>query len=574
MTPRPGRSSRRAAVPLAAAAALALAAAPLRAQPPIGDTRARPVPLERATPVLTIGEARQRAPDETDTITVAGRAVVSTGVFQVRAFEIVIASPSGGIRVYSRTLPDTVHEGDSVRVTGVLRRYRGDLQIAATGVEVVPVARRSVAAVPVRLRARDAEVRGGRLVRITGRVQARGANDGGQWLRLEPAADGDSGTIDVWVSRSSVAGIDLSQYEPGEVLEVTGIVLSFRDRENDPVVWQLAPRGPRDIRVRGIPRSWYRGGAIGALGVLLLVGGLLAGARVNARRSAREVEEIEERYRQLLLLLPDAVIVHARGSILFTNPAAARLLAVDDERSLVGQPVARFLAPASRALAQSAPADTPTDLTGIARVRGQLEARDGTRVDVEIATSPCRYHDAPAMVMLARDITEQLRHEHDLHALALRDDLTGLHNRRGFTILAEQELARARRYGRSALLLFADLNGLKGINDEFGHAAGDEALRLVARALRSVVRESDVVARWGGDEFVALIFETEEPGADAIAGRLNDALRRLAGESLSFVASVSVGMTPLDPGTADIVSAIGRADADLYRRRARGRVPG
>jgi diguanylate cyclase (GGDEF)-like protein/PAS domain S-box-containing protein len=566
LTPRARRYTRLATAVLAVAAG----ASRLAAQAPVGDTIARATAVGPAP--LTIGEARDRAPDDADTITVAGRALVGSGVFQVRAFEIAIASPSGGLRVYSRTLRDTVAEGDSLHVTGVLRRYRGDLQIVASDVSVIPVARRRVAAVPVRLRARDAEARGGRLVRITGRVQAKGANDGGQWLRLEPAAEADSGTIDVWVSRSSVAGIDLAQYEPGELLEVTGIVLSFRDGPGDPVVWQLAPRDPRDIRIRGIPRRWYRGGALGALGALLLVGGLYAGARVNARRNAREVEEIEERYRQLLHLLPDAVVVHARGAILFTNPAAARLLGVNDERALVGQPLLRFLAPTSRPLAEGAPTDTPTDLTGVARARGQLVGADGTRVDVEIATGPCRYHDAPAMVMLARDITEQLRHEHDLHALALRDDLTGLHNRRGFTILAEQELARARRYGRSALLLFADLDGLKGINDEFGHAAGDEALRLMARALRSVVRESDVVARWGGDEFVALIFETEAPRAESIAARLNDALRRLAGEKLPFVASMSVGMTPLDPeNVTDIVGAIARADADLYLRRQRSR---
>ncbi len=111
------------------------------------------------------------------------------------------------------------------------------------------------------------------------------------------------------------------------------------------------------------------------------------------------------------------------------------------------------------------------------------------------------------MVLLARDITAQLRYERDLHVLALVDDLTGLQNRRAFSLFAEQELARARRHGRTPVLVFADLDGLKQINDQHGHAAGDAAIRLVANALRSIFRETDIVARWSGDEFVALMVD-------------------------------------------------------------------
>ena len=538
------------------------------AQQPTGDSRARQVGAPPRT-VLTIGEARDRIPSDDDTITVAGRAVVSSGVYQVRAFEIAIGSPSGGLRVYSRTAGDSVAAGDSVEATGVLRRYRGDLQIVASGVRVVPGASRRVMPVPVRLRHRDVATRSGRLARVTGRVVAKGTNDGGQWLRLASTNPADSMTLDVWVSRSSVAGIDLARFETGEVLEVTGVLLTFRDGPNDPAVYQIAPRGPDDLSVQGIPRRWYRWAAIGVAGLLLLAAAGWVGSRASARRNARRVEEIEERYRQLLHLLPDAVVVHAGGRVLFTNPAAARLFEVDDERALVGRNVEDFLAPESRTIAHGGQANTPTDSLGVARQRGQVVGERGTVVEVEAATAPCRYHDQPATMLLARDITEQLRFERDLHALAVRDDLTGLHNRRGFTLFADQEIARARRYGHSAFLLFADLNGLKAINDEFGHAAGDHALRVMSRALRSVVRESDVVARWGGDEFVALVFQSEAGvDIDSIGERLNETMRRLASESLPFAVSASVGGSALDPATVtDFASAIDRADSDLYRRR-------
>lgn len=543
-------------------------ASALRAQQPAGDSRAREIGAPRRA-VLSIGEARDRIPGDDDTITVAGRAVVSSGVYQVRAFEIAIGSPSGGLRVYSRTAGDSVAEGDSVEATGVLRRYRGDLQVVASEVRVVPGTSRRVMPVPVRLRQRDVAARAGRLARLSGRVVAKGTNDGGQWLRLASTTPGDSMTLDVWVSRSSVAGIDLARFETGEILEVTGVLLVFRDGPNDPAVYQVAPRGPDDITVQGVPRSWYRRAAFGVAGLLLLALAGWLGSRASARRSARRVEEIEERYRQLLHLLPDAVVVHAGGRVLFTNPAAARLFEVDDERSLAGRNVEEFLAPDSRAIAHGGQADTPTDSLGVARQRGQVVGVRGTVVEVEAATAPCRYHDQPATMLLVRDITEQLRFERDLHALAVRDDLTGLHNRRGFTLFADQEIARARRYGHSAFLLFADLNGLKAINDEYGHSAGDHALRVMSRALRSVVRESDVVARWGGDEFVALVFRSESGvDTDSIGERLNEALRRLAGESLPFVVSASVGGASLDPATmTDFASAIDRADSDLYRRR-------
>jgi GGDEF domain-containing protein len=109
------------------------------------------------------------------------------------------------------------------------------------------------------------------------------------------------------------------------------------------------------------------------------------------------------------------------------------------------------------------------------------------------------------VVIVARDVGARLRYERELRELALLDELTGLHNRRGFLTFAESELRRAQRLEHDALLVFADLDGLKAINDRHGHAAGDAALCGVARALRDVVGAQGLVARWSGDEFVALL---------------------------------------------------------------------
>ena len=259
---------------------------PLAAQRAGGDSGAQVVASPAAPRVLTIGEARARRPSELDNFTVAGRAAVAAGVLQVRALEIVIASPSGGLRVYTRAPHDSVAEGDSVVATGILRAYRGDIEVVASSVRVVPAPRRLVQPALIRVAPRDAAAHAGQLVQLVGRIAARGANDGGQWIRLGPAHRGDSATIDVWVSASTVTGIDLHQYEPGELLAVTGFIVSFQDSPGDPLVWQIAPRSPADLQVRGIPRRWYRYGAAGILGLVLLVGGVLVGLKVNARRNA------------------------------------------------------------------------------------------------------------------------------------------------------------------------------------------------------------------------------------------------------------------------------------------------
>jgi diguanylate cyclase (GGDEF)-like protein len=203
-------------------------------------------------------------------------------------------------------------------------------------------------------------------------------------------------------------------------------------------------------------------------------------------------------------------------------------------------------------------------------VRGRLVKSTGGALDVEVSSSPCVYHDKPAVVVLARDISAQLRYERDLHALALVDELTGLHNRRGFTLFADQEIARARRSGRVPTLLFADLDELKGINDVYGHASGDAAIRLVVIALKSILRETDIVARWSGDEFVALLSDGDPGAAEQISDRLTMAIASQVPVDLPYVVSATVGTSTLDP-LLSLRDAIERADAELYTRKKNAR---
>lgn len=523
-----------------------------------------------STSIQSIAQAMTLRGAERD-VSIAGRAVVSAGMLQSSAFDIAIQDASGGIRVFSRGPQPHVHEGDSVIATGRIQSYRGNLELAAEHVEIVNAPRRTVLPLDLPIEQAVIAQHPGQLIRVHGSVLGFGHSEGGQYLRLRSPASTAQGTLTVWVPANHGAPIDLARIREQDSMVVVGVVSSYQDNPEDSVVWQLVPRSAADVQIgltpRGVP-SWL---FWVALVVAVSVGAILAYARIGARRQLHSLRETEARYRQLLSLLPDAVIVHARGEILFTNPATAELLGQPSEHALVGQPLASCIHSDSLlALSEEAVDHGATASSRTPRPRARMLDVAGNIVDVEVATSRCVYHDLPAVVLLARDITAQLRYERDLHALALVDELTGLQNRRAFTLFAEQELARARRHGSTPVLVFADLDGLKKINDEHGHAAGDAAIRLVASALRSIFRETDIVARWSGDEFVALMGEGSGEAALRIAGRLDAAISTQTPSNLPYAVTASVGASPLDP-MLPLRDAMERADAELYAQKKRNR---
>ena len=141
-----------------------------------------------------------------------------------------------------------------------------------------------------------------------------------------------------------------------------------------------------------------------------------------------------------------------------------------------------------------------------------------------------------------RYIQGRLGLQRALLQMALRDDLTRLHNRRGFMALATQHLRLARDVREHVLLFFADLDGLKWINDSFGHAEGDRAISLVAASIRQTFRKSDVTGRLSGDEFVAMILEEPGRGAEAICQRLQTSLADCSRAESRYKLSLSGGI--------------------------------
>ncbi len=161
----------------------------------------------------------------------------------------------------------------------------------------------------------------------------------------------------------------------------------------------------------------------------------------------------------------------------------------------------------------------------------------------------------------------------ELRRLTLHDDLTGLLNRRGFMSLAEQQYRVARRSRRPLMIVFCDMDGLKPINDRFGHEVGDDALKDAAAILRQTFRDSDVIARLGGDEFVILVLEADGRTREATLARLaeTESAHNARGHR-AYEVSLSVGTAVLEPdSTATLDELLTQADNEMYATKRSAR---
>jgi diguanylate cyclase (GGDEF)-like protein/PAS domain S-box-containing protein len=266
------------------------------------------------------------------------------------------------------------------------------------------------------------------------------------------------------------------------------------------------------------------------------------------------------------------VLTDSDGKFSFVNPAASRMLGYTPDE-LVDREVASFVPKDQHAKLRR------VDEERIKGVSGRYELaflhKDGSRRVFLVSGGP-RVQGAEFGGTLAvlTDITERKAMEEEIKALSLHDELTTLLNRRGFLTLAEQQLKTASRLKKRIALLYLDVDDLKRINDTGGHKLGDRALTEVAFNLKKSFRESDIVARMGGDEFSVLAMETTRMDADALVNRLEEKLAFFNDRSSAeagFRLSVSIGVFTREPDQpATIEEMLSRADLLMYeRKRAR-----
>jgi len=314
--------------------------------------------------------------------------------------------------------------------------------------------------------------------------------------------------------------------------------------------------------------------------------GVEAGALVSSPGRSGQLTDLEDAVRDMgrrvkfefRTLIENSVLgvaILRDGHLRFANRAAANLLGYDRAEALVILPSIFDLLPeAGRTRADRLCAKLQAQPGAHARLTLPLPAPDGGTRWVQLHLQQVEWRGHPGLMASLTDISHQKRMEEELRHLATYDSLTGAVNRRYFLDHAAVEIDRSRRHGHSLALLSIDLDHFKAINDTHGHAAGDLALKQVTRTVLRHLREIDVLARIGGEEFAVLLPETTLEGAMVIAERLRDRIEGL-------IVRVGTDVLPLSAsiGVADsvghydetIAEALKRADIALYRAKLEGR---
>ncbi|MDX1551002.1 MAG: GGDEF domain-containing protein, partial [Marinobacter sp.] len=172
------------------------------------------------------------------------------------------------------------------------------------------------------------------------------------------------------------------------------------------------------------------------------------------------------------------------------------------------------------------------------------------------------------------DISDRKALEDELAELATLDPLTGLLNRRETTRLLEEEITRAKRYGRALSLLWIDFDHFKAINDEYGHAAGDSVLKATSQLLADSVRSADVLGRFGGEEFVVVLPEMDRFEASETAERLRNLISETPqplGDGKTVRLTISIGVSVFPDNGPDVRALCAAADKAMYQAKSNGR---
>ncbi len=300
---------------------------------------------------------------------------------------------------------------------------------------------------------------------------------------------------------------------------------------------------------------------------------------VEERQRAEDaLRESEARFRAVAETAVDAIVsIDSRGRVTFWNRGAEAMFGYA-EADVLGRPFTMLIDEAHHA--KHDPPMSFFDLDGAARTERGVEShgrrKDGGTVPMELSLSSWETKAGSFYTAIVRDITERKQYEAKLARMAHTDALTGSFNRHYLAELLEREFHRARRYSHPIGFLMTDVNRFKQINDQYGHHAGDEVLVGISQLLVETVRESDFVVRYGGDEFLVILPETNgetEICRDRILAAL--AVTDRFAHIVDFPVSLSIGCAhwdPDDPRTIDRI--LGDADRKMYEAKQAGRSDG
>ena len=292
----------------------------------------------------------------------------------------------------------------------------------------------------------------------------------------------------------------------------------------------------------------------------------------ESKRAMEALRESDERYRLLVEQSPDAILLEADNRLIFANPAAERLLHVQHPADLQQHSILTLAAPiCSGEVALKLEKLRRGEVCGTEEE--QIRCLDGTIIDVAVTRVLLNYHGKPVLQMVARDISERKHLETMLQFQATHDELTGLPNRYLFMDRMKRAISYARRHDKRFVVSFIDLDRFKWVNDSLGHEAGDELLKTVAQRISACLRETDTVARVGGDEFLLLLQDARNcsEAAPIISRVMSAVCEPIQLHDRELTVSCSVGCSAFPEDGQDAETLLKFADAAMYCAKESGR---
>ena len=333
------------------------------------------------------------------------------------------------------------------------------------------------------------------------------------------------------------------------------------------VIWEFA----LEDQVRGfygheagetLGEKWNYVATVVSFIVLSLIAPTIILTKLETKRSIAEksIKESEQKLRSLTEAAFDGVIVLFKELIVEADYAFAEMLGYETEE-IINTSFLEFVAPESKELVKEkllSRYDVSYQANGI--------KKDGTIFPVEIHNAVIESRDGNTVVIAMRDISDRIKHEEKMSFMAFHDVLTGLPNRRVLVDRLNQSILQAYRNNKYRALMYIDLDGFKKINDVHGHGIGDLYLKEVARRLKNVTRESDTVARIGGDEFVILLPSVSgNDGLETFANKVLAAFDKpFSMENLELDFALSMGTTLFPRANDSTEEVIKRADKAMY----------
>ncbi|WCL53576.1 bifunctional diguanylate cyclase/phosphodiesterase [Gimibacter soli] len=321
-----------------------------------------------------------------------------------------------------------------------------------------------------------------------------------------------------------------------------------------------------DFDHSGVSRAWLAG-VIASFAAILLIAVMVS--LLVSRQVSRKLAVEASRFRTLADSAFEALFVHRSGRIVDANQAAVSMVGASDRSMLTGRVLDDLiLVPGGVRLFG------PDGSTAKAIDLATLRRDDGPSLPVEIRLRKLEEAgDASSGLVAIRDISARIEAEQQISHLALHDMLTDLPNRRLFVELAEKFVGKARRGDEKFAVFVINLDGFKGVNDLYGHDAGNTLLQHIAKRLTEGVRDSDVVARLGGDQFAILQSSNYQPVDAAVLGtRIVQQVQQPVEMEGTFVytgASVGIAVFPSDG--EDPEALLRNAETAMYRAKADGR---